>query len=117
MTDPGAKIIHLHKVQPGDLISVVSQLRRYMACADTTGKTIYASFAEIGEDVDENAEKARRHVEATAARLRTLIASIEKTPAYLAARKKKLDAEPDEVNVERLYDPMTIMSDDGEDKS
>lgn len=88
-TKTDAKIIHLRKIQPGDLIDTVRQLRRYMSMADTTANTLYASFAEIGPDIQENAEKARRHVEATAARLYQLLASIEKHPIYLAAKRSE----------------------------
>lgn len=89
-TDPtDAKVIVLKTVQPGDLIEVVKQLRRYMATADTTGHLLYASFANIDPEIQEHAERARRHVESTANRLYALLQAIEKSPTYLAIRKEK----------------------------
>lgn len=85
---PPAKAAHLRKIQPGDLLDVVAQLRRYMSVADTAAYTLYASFEGINPEVQDLAEKARRNVEATAARLFQLLSAIEKHPIYLAARQR-----------------------------
>lgn len=87
------KVVPMRRIQPGDLLEVVRQIRRYMATADTTSHLLYASFAEIGPDVQEHAEKARRHVEQTANRLYQLLSAIEKNPIFVASKKQKKSEE------------------------
>ena len=84
-----SKVIAMRRIEPGDLLEVVRQIRRFMAVADTTAHLLYASYADIGADVQENAEKARRNVERVATVLYQLSASIEKSPIFIAMRKTR----------------------------
>lgn len=82
-----AKVLPLKKIQPGDLKDAVVKLSNLMATIETAGFTLYASFEEIGEGLESEAEKTRRTLELAAARVATLLNMVEKTNAYRSIRK------------------------------
>lgn len=93
----GAKILHLKKIQPGEVIDVVRQLRRFLATADSTALILSASFAEIEvdpelglPDLQDLVQKARLSSERAAARLQYLLQGLEKSKPYVEQRQERL---------------------------
>lgn len=83
--------IPIRRLQPGDTLDVVIKLRKLLSMIDTTSYTLYASFAELGNDnLDKDAEKARHTLELAASRMNNLLNTIEKTPTYVDMRKETL---------------------------
>lgn len=87
----GASISSIRKLQPSDSIALVREMRALTAVVEAASYSLYASFAALGiRDLDEQAEKTRRALELAAARAATMVALLERTPAFIEARKKIL---------------------------
>lgn len=82
----------IKKLQPGEVLDVVIKMRQLMAMYETAAFTLYASFSELGDPMlEREAEKTRHTLELATARMASLLATIEKTPAYVEIRRVTLE--------------------------
>ena len=81
----------LRRLQPGDILDVITKLRKLMSSYETTAYTLFASFEDLGDSaLEEEAAKVRHTLELAATRITGLLILLEKTPHYTELRRETL---------------------------
>lgn len=83
-----ARVIPIRPLTEQDLIEAVKRLRYLMTASDSAAISLHANFEGLGAKANDGAIKARRHIEAAAAKTYDLLLEIEKTKMYTDAVKR-----------------------------
>lgn len=72
----------LRKLQRGDVLSVVQELRKLMSTIESAGYTVYADFNEIDSHLEAEAESLRSALVFASGRTQKFLQVLESTEAY-----------------------------------